>query len=104
MGLSGFVAQIDLRPRFPLPRTDLFYGNGSRYAKSSVAVENGSANLNLRDLSVEVTRHEALAQKFHAKHFGLDAASAVVSAPPSPESPTQVLARSHCFVSGDGTG
>ena len=58
----GFVAQKGPWPRGPLPRTDLSYSNGSRYAESSIAVENCSTDLNLCDLSVEVTSHEALAQ------------------------------------------
>ena len=35
---NGYVAQIGLRLCFPLPRTDLAYGDGARYAKSCEAV------------------------------------------------------------------
>lgn len=38
-------------------------------------VENGGADLQLCDLSVEVAGHEAFAEQFEAVHFGLDAAS-----------------------------
>ncbi len=76
-----------------------------RYAKRGVAVHDGDADLDLRDLSVKVPRHEALPQQFHtsasiarqgyAKHdperVGLDAASVVVSAPVSPDRATQVF-------------
>jgi hypothetical protein len=38
----------------PLPRTDLGYGLGDRYAKSRVAVEDGDANLDLGNLPFKV--------------------------------------------------
>ena len=46
----------------PLPQTDLAYGLGYRYAKSRVAVEDGDADLNFRDLPFEVPRHERLVE------------------------------------------
>jgi hypothetical protein len=57
MGLQGFVAQKGPWSRSPLARTDLSYSNGSRYAESSISVENCSTDLIFRDLSVEVTSH-----------------------------------------------
>ena len=35
---KGFVAQIGLRLDFPLPQTDLAYGDGAGYAESCEAV------------------------------------------------------------------
>ena len=35
---QGFVAQIGLRPDFPLPLTDLSYGNSFGYAKCCESV------------------------------------------------------------------
>ena len=58
----GVIAQIDLRPTFPLPRTDLVYGLSGRYAKSRVAVEDGDTDLDLCDLPFEVPRHQRLAE------------------------------------------
>jgi len=49
------------------------------------AVQDGNTNLELRDLTVEVPRHEALTQWFHTVHPGFDAASAVTAAPSSPD-------------------
>jgi len=59
-------------------------------AKGCVAVHDGDADLDFRDLSVEAPRREALPQQFHAVPLGLDAASAVVSAPVLPDRATEV--------------
>ena len=50
----GFVAQIGLSLDFPLPRTDLAYGHGARYAKSCEAIQDRGADLDLRNLSIEI--------------------------------------------------
>ena len=55
-------------------------------------------------MALEVPCHEALAQKFHAMHPGLDATSAMVSAPSSPERPTKIFRGAQCLVSCDRTG
>ena len=55
------------------------YGLRDGYAERGVAVQNGDADLEFSDLTVEVPCHEALAQQFHAVHPGLDAAPAVGS-------------------------
>lgn len=47
-------------------------------------------DLDLCDLPIEVPRHQRLAASFHAVHFGLDATSAVISAPASPQGPAQI--------------
>ena len=82
---GGSLAQRWRRSDFPLPQTDLFCDLRKRYAEGSETVHNGGTDLELRDLTVEVPRHEALAQQFHAMHLGFDAASAVVAAPSSPD-------------------
>ena len=59
----GFTALFhkSVERRSPPPHTDLFYGLSDRCAKSSVAIEHGDTDLDFRDLSIEVPRHEALA-------------------------------------------
>jgi hypothetical protein len=69
MARTGFVAQIGLRVSFPFPQTDLAYCLCDRYAKSGVAVEDGDADLDFRDLPFEVPRHERLTRKFQTMHF-----------------------------------
>ena len=54
---------------------------------------NGDTDLEFSHLTVEVPRHQALAQQFHTMHLGFDAASAVVAAPSSPERTTEVFRR-----------
>ena len=87
----GSVAQICWWPRFPFPRTDLSHSFRYGYAERGVAVENRDANLEFGDLSIEVPRHEPLAQQFDTMHLRFDAASAVVSAPSSPQGTTKVF-------------
>jgi hypothetical protein len=57
-----YVAQIGLKPNYPLPQTDLASGHGTRYTKSCEAVEDRGTDLDLRNLAVEVARREALAE------------------------------------------
>lgn len=102
--LHGSVAQIACLPRFPFPRTDLSHGFRDRYAERGVAVQDGDADLELGDLTVEVPSHEPLAQQLHAMHLRLDAASAVISAPSSPDRAAEVFRCPQCFVSCDRTG
>ncbi|SNR86493.1 hypothetical protein SAMN06265370_1411 [Puniceibacterium sediminis] len=65
---------------FPFPG-QTYHGLCDGYAKSGVTtVEDGDADLDFRDLAVEVPRHEALPQQFHTGHLGFDAAPTVVSA------------------------
>jgi hypothetical protein len=75
---KGFVAQIGLRPDFPLRQTDLSYGLCDGYAKRCEDVEDRGPDLDLRNLPVEVSCREALAEQFHTMHFRLNAASTVV--------------------------
>jgi len=53
---------------FPLPRTDLSYGNSFGYAKSCERVEYRGADLDLRNLPIEVSRRKALTEQFHTMH------------------------------------
>ena len=75
----------------PLSRTDLSHSFRDGYTERCVAVEHGDADLEFSDLAVEVPCHEPLPQEFNAVHLRLDAASAVVSAPSSPQGPTEVF-------------
>ena len=89
---------------FPLPRTDLSYGNSFGYAKSCEAIEDRGADLDLRNLPIEVSRREALTEQFHTMHLGFDAAPAVVSCQMSPQRAAQVLCGSDRLISGPGSG
>lgn len=72
----GSVAQTGLTPSFPFPWTDLSHSFRDGYAERGVAVQDGDADLKLRDLAVEVPRHESLDQQFDTMHLRFDAASA----------------------------
>ena len=50
----GFVAQMVLRPDFPLPQMDSAYSLRSGNAKTSKAVLDWRADLDIRNLPVEV--------------------------------------------------
>lgn len=72
-------------------------------AKGGLAIHEFDAHLYFRDLSVEVSRHEALPQQFNSVQLGLDAATAVVSAPVSPDCTVEVFRGSQGLVSGHAT-
>ena len=91
------------RADFPFPRTDLSFGLSDGYAKGGVTVEHRDPGLELSDLSVEVSGHEALAEEFDAVHLRLCAASSVIACQLSPERPSEIFAGPHCFVSRDST-
>ena len=57
-----FVAQIGLRAFFPFPHKHLTYRFCDRYTESSVAIEDGDANLDFCDLPLKVPRHQRLAE------------------------------------------
>ena len=57
---------------------DLSYGLCDGYAKSCVAVEHGDPDMELSDLPVEVSCHEALARELDAVHLFFCAATAVI--------------------------
>ena len=60
------------------------------------------AQLERRDLTVEVACGQSLPQELDAVHLGLRAASAVIAAPSSPDPPTDALRYAQDFVAGDG--
>ena len=88
----------------PLPQTDLSYRLSYRYAKSRVAVEDRDTDLDLGNLPFKVPRHQRLAKQFHKMHLRFDAASAVVSAPASPQSAAKISLRADRVVSGNSSG
>jgi len=101
---GGLCCTNHLKAGVPLSRRDLSYGLCDGYAKSGVAVQDGDTDLDFCDLPVEVSRHQGLAEKLDAVHLGLDTASAVVSAPPSPQCLAKIAGCTHHLVSGDGPG
>ena len=94
----------DCRTAAPLPRPDLSHSLRDGYAERGIAVQDGDADLEFGDLTVEVPRHEPLAQKFHTMHLRFNTAPAVVSAPSSPERAAQIFRGAQGFVSGHGSG
>ena len=75
----------------PFPRTDLPHDFSDRSAEVGEAVQHGNTDLELGDLTVKVPSCEALAQEFDAVHLGLCAASAMVTAPSSPDGAAEAL-------------
>jgi hypothetical protein len=59
------------------------------YANSGVAFEHGDLDLDFRDLSIEILRHERLNETFHAMYLGFKAASGLVSGQSSSQRPAQ---------------
>ncbi len=72
-------------------------------SERGVSVESGDADLDFGDLSVEVASHEALAKQLEAVHFRLDATSAMIITPSSPQRPAQMLCGAQDVVAGPGT-
>ena len=97
----GSVAQIALLPDVPYPRTDLSHDLCDGYAKGGEAVQDGDPDLELRDLTIEVPRGQTLAQQFDAMHLCLDAASAMVAAPSSPDRPAEAFGCAQGLVARD---
>lgn len=87
----------------PYPLTDLSCDLRDADAERNVAVQHGNTNLELRDLAVEVPRHEALTKEFEAVHFRFCAASSVILAPPSPKCTAVVLRGPQRLVARDRT-
>ena len=57
---------------FPFPQTYLTYRFCDSYIKSSVAIEDGDADLDFCNLPLRVPRHQLLAEQFHTVYFGFD--------------------------------
>ena len=85
----------------PFPKMHLSHWLCDRYAERGVAVQDGGSDLEFCDLAIEVACHEALPEQFHAVHLRLGAASAVVSAPLSPDGATEVFRCAKGLVPGD---
>lgn len=66
--LPGLCCANRLTVEVPPSRTDLCYGLCDGYAERGVAVQNGYADLDLGDLAIKVSRHEALAQQLYTMH------------------------------------
>ena len=64
---------------FPFPRTGSSHGLCERDAKGSGAVHDRDADLDFRNLPVEVPRHEALPHKLRIVRRRLDATLAEVA-------------------------
>lgn len=75
----------------PYPRTDLSHDLREGDVELSIAVQDGDTNLELRHLTVDVTRNEALTQQFDTVRIDFGAASAVVAAPSSPQRAAQTF-------------
>lgn len=70
MGLSGrdSVVQITARPDFPFPQTDSSHGLSDGYAECGEAVQDGDPDMEVCDLTVEVSGHEPLTEELDAMH------------------------------------
>lgn len=84
-----------------LSQTELSHGHSDGYAERGVTVHDSDTDLDVRNLTVEIPRHEALAQQFHTVHLRFDAASAVVSGPVSSDGVTEVFRRAKGLVARD---
>ena len=71
------------------PRTGSSDGLSDGDAERSEAIQDGHANLELGDMTVEVPCQEARAQQFDTMHPCFDAAPVVMAAPSSPDGSTE---------------
>ncbi len=83
----------------PFPGRTYSRGFRDGYAERGVVVQDGDADLEFGNLTVEVPCHEALAQKFHTMQLRLDATPAEVPSPSSPKRPTKVFGGTQGVVS-----
>jgi hypothetical protein len=67
------------------------------------AIQHCSAHLQLSQLMIEVSRHDAFAEQLEAAHFGLNQTSSVVAAPLFPYSPLKAMRRPQDLISRLGT-
>lgn len=67
------------------------------------AIEYGDAAVNFRDLPVEISCRQTLAQQLDTMHFRLDAASSIITVPSSPDGPPETLASPQGFIAGYGS-
>lgn len=86
--LLGFVGLCCTNNRWSYltyPQTDLWHAHGRRRPEMGEAIQDSCTDLQLRDLSVKVTRRDPFAEQFEAAHFGFDQAAPVVTAPFLPD-------------------
>lgn len=74
-----------------LSRTELSCDLCEGRAEGGKAVEDGDSDLELCNLTVEVARGQALPEELDAVHLGFSAASAVITAPSSPDRSTEAF-------------
>jgi hypothetical protein len=104
-GWGGYTCCTNqLKAEASLSGTDLSQGFRDGDAERGEAVQDGNADLELGDLTVELARGQALAQELDTVHLGLGAASAVVSAPSSPDCPAETFRSAQDLVTGDRPG
>lgn len=70
---------------------DLLNSRGEWDSERGELIEDRDTHEELRDLTIKVSRREALTEQFDAVHFRLDAASAVIPAPASPDRPPEAF-------------
>lgn len=97
-GVRRLFCTNRLTTEVTLSRTDSSHGFSDGYAERGEAVQDGHTDLELGNLTVEVPRHEALAQQFHTVHLGFDAAPAVITAPSSPDGSAKAFRCAQGFV------
>lgn len=88
-----------LRVEFPLTQTELRHSHRNRGAELGEAIEQCGSYLKLGHLAIEITGHDAFAQKFQTAHFGFDQATPMVAAPSLPDRSPQPIGGFHDFVS-----
>ncbi len=69
MPVTGFVAQLHLRPSFPQPQTLLCHGCRLGCAQVCELVEDKYSDVELDDLSLKRPGHHFLNQSFEAIHL-----------------------------------
>jgi len=80
-GSPTLLSKPGLGREAPFPDESHPPGFGDGYAEGGEAVQDGDADVELGDLSVEVPGHEPLTEQLHAMHLRLGAAAAMVAAP-----------------------
>jgi hypothetical protein len=58
-------------------------------AQPRESIEDGGTHLQLGDLAIEVTRHDAFAEQLEAAHFGFNKAASMIASPLLPDFPTK---------------
>lgn len=98
-------AELCCRIRYDdvIPPLRIYYlsdGLGKGVSERCEAIEDGHADVDFRDLTVEVPCHQTLSEKFDTMHFRLDTASSMITAPSSPDGPSEMLAAPQSVIAG----